>query len=133
MIANRTSILCSVFLIVFSFSQAQKNNTVNNIIKNLIYQGDVSLRDGEFLEAEKHYLLACNYTDTIVWSHTEKNNRDYNYSPKKIYKSLDSYDKLGNLYSQAGNRRRSSELFKKSIKQRELIYPKKSVHRKLSL
>lgn len=103
---------------------------LNQLILKVANRGDSALAADNFILAEKIYLNACSYTDTLVRLLLEgKPNAHFTFSRKKIHLYVFSYEKLARLYQMAGNIKRADEFFTFSIKQRQLLFSARSVHR----
>jgi CHAT domain-containing protein len=125
-----------IFPCIFARSQEQlfysgKIN-LNQLILKLSEKGDSAIKANNLLLAEKCLTKACNYTDTLILCLTSSGkvkNKGISFSPKKINQFVFSYEKLGTFYMMAGNLSQAEGLFNKSLKQRELIFGRKSVYR----
>ncbi|MBK5277808.1 MAG: CHAT domain-containing protein [Bacteroidia bacterium] len=103
---------------------------LNEEILTILGRGDSSIRTNNFLYAEKYFIEACAYTDTLIlFVSGHRNSSSYSFSRKKIQGYVHAYEKLAQLYQMAGNLRKSEELFIKAIKQRQLLFSERSVYR----
>ncbi|MBL7872212.1 MAG: CHAT domain-containing protein [Cyclobacteriaceae bacterium] len=116
-----------------SFAQNNVSNqppiNLNQQILTILDRGDSSMRTNNFLLAEKYFIEACQYTDTLIFLVSGHRSLHYSFTRKKIQHYVHAYEKLAQLYQMAGNLKKSDELFTKAIKQKQILFSERSVYR----
>ena len=131
-------LLCCILMIIWQSILAQKKAkhpgkiNLNQLILDVSNQGERASNTSDYLLAEKYLKHACELTDTLIIylaNPDQIKNEKFYFSKKQIRTYVFAYEKLATLYMMAGNFKKAEELFSKSLKQRQLIFTTRSVHR----